>query len=47
MIGLQAIGYYENDAKMQWYWIGTKKGLNEMEWLKYLECTIQKCIEKE
>jgi len=32
--GLQAIGYHENDAKMPIYWIGTKKGLNDMEWLK-------------
>ena len=32
--GLQAIGYHENDAKIPWYWIGTKKGLNDMEWLK-------------
>ena len=32
--GLQAIGYHKNDAKMPWYWIGTKKGLNDMEWLK-------------
>ena len=31
--GLQAIGYHENDAKMLWHWIGTKKSLNDMEWL--------------
>ena len=44
---LQAIGYHENDAKMPWYWIGTKKCLNAMEWLKYLKYTIQIRIEKE
>ena len=32
--GLQAIGYHGNNAKMPWYWIGTKKRLNDMEWLK-------------
>ena len=34
MTGLQAIGYHKNDVKMPWYWIGTKKCLNDMERLK-------------
>jgi len=46
MTGLQAIGHHENDVKMPWYWIGTKKCLNDMEWLKQPEYTIQLCIEK-
>ena len=45
--GLQAIGYHENDVKMPWYWIGTKKRLNDMEWLRKSEYTIQICIENE
>ena len=45
--GLQAIGYHENEAKMPWYWIGTKKRLNDMEWVRKLKLTIQICIEKE
>lgn len=47
MTGLQAIGYHKNDVKMPWYWIGTKKRLNDMEWLRKSEYTIQICIESE
>lgn len=45
--GLQAIEYHENDAKIPWYWIGTKKSLNDMEWLRKTKLSIQICIDKE
>ena len=32
---------------MPWYWIGTKKCLNDMEWLQQVEYTIHICIEIE
>ena len=32
---------------MPWYWIGTKKCLNDMEWLRKLKYTIQICIVRE
>lgn len=38
--------YHDNNEKILWYWIGTKKSLNDMELIKELEYTIQICIEK-